>query len=152
MSQHQVFSYWFICLPAHPLLFLKAEHQSSFLSRKESQPKGSCLLPRGPLLCKMPQGRTEVSAWQAGPLPALFGQQRLAGKVQGDLVAMNLLMDTYTQRHTADMCALSCTHTSAFMYINSQYYIYGEYFLQDSLLSGITLMVTVSSHTCPCLR
>lgn len=146
MSQHQEFSYWFICLLAYSLLCLKAEHQNSSSRHKESQPEGSCLLPRGSLLWKMPQGRMEVSARQAGPLPTLFGQQCLAEKVQGELVAMNLLTDTYTHRHAADVYSLSCMHTSAFMYTNSQYYTYGGYFLQDSLPSGITLMVRVS-HT-----
>lgn len=144
--QHQQFSYWFICLLAYSLLCLKAEHQNSSSRRKESQPEGSCLLPRGSLLWKTPQGRMEVSARQAGPLPTLFGQQCLAENVQGELVAMNLLTDTYTHRHTADVYALSCMQTSAFMYTNSQCYTYGGYFLQDSLLSGTTLTVRVS-HT-----
>lgn len=61
----------------------------------------------------MLQGEIKVSAWQAGPLPALFGQQPLAGEVQGELVARNLLMDMYT--HRGNTAALSGTHTSAFM-------------------------------------
>lgn len=98
--------------PTLSSLSLKAEHQSSSLSHKESQPEGSCLLPRGSLLWRMQQGRMEVSAWQTGPLPTLFGQQCLAGKVQGELVAMNLLMDTHThtQAHCKRMCTLTYTH------------------------------------------
>lgn len=81
----------------------------------------------------------KVSAWQAGPLPALFGQQHLAGKAYKEFVARNLLMDMYTHGgNAAEMCALSGTHTSAFMYINSQYHITrGGRLLQDSVLSGM---------------
>lgn len=113
---HQVFSYWFICLLAHSLLSLKAEHQSSSLSHKASQPEGSCSLPGGFLLWRMPEGIMEVSAWicswQVGPLLTLFSQQHLAGKVQGELVAMNLLMDTYThiQPRYKGVCTLTYTH------------------------------------------
>lgn len=58
----------------------------------------------------------KVSAWQAGPLPTLFGQQHLAGEVEGELLARNLLVDVYTHGgNTAEMCALSFTYISAFM-------------------------------------
>lgn len=80
-----------------------------------------------------------VSAWQTGPLPALFGHQHLAGEVQGEFVARNLLMEMYTCGGNAtEVCALSGTHTSAFMSINPEYHTRrGKRLLQDSVLSGM---------------
>lgn len=58
----------------------------------------------------------KVSARQTGPLPALFGHKHLAGEVQGELAARNLLMDMYTHGgDAAEVCALSGTYTSAFL-------------------------------------
>lgn len=110
-SQHQVFSYWFICLLAHSLLPLKAEHQSNSLSRKESQPKDSCLLARGPFLWKMPQRRMEVSARQTGPLPcsvwsAAFGRESPQGAYGYEPVDGSY---THTQAHCR--CVHSQVHT-----------------------------------------
>lgn len=114
--QHQVFLYWFLCLLAHYVFSLKAEQVNSSLNCKENQPKSSYLLSRGSLLQKMPQEEMKVSAWQAGPLPSVSGQQNLAGEVQGEPVARNLLVDVYTHGgNTAEVCAPSGTHISAFM-------------------------------------
>jgi len=86
------------------------------------------------------------------PLPfchsvILFSQQCLAGKVQEERVAMNLLIDTYPHADTMQPCALSSTHTGVFLCINSQYYIYGGYLSQDSIPPDGPPMVRVSPHT-----